>query len=617
MGRDLTSADYDGLGVSRAAAPTGGGLLPLALCYLGLALYMIFRHVLGLAMANDPDDLLKLHEIRTFIATGNVFDRTLPGILQPEPYVTHWPWIVDLPYALVAWLVMPFVGNETALSVATFTVPLLLLAPALYFYNRLAVASGFTRTVIALPLAVFCALQSFFEFAPGRIDYHNLEVLIFFAALALALSPRRTATVACGALVALGMAISLEFAVFHALVVGLYAFDFVFGRKDGRARIAIFGGALAVTALVLFAVIVPPSAYAVAKCDTYSVPYALALVLAGLTFAAAPLLASRHGPLLRAGVLVIPAMASMAVVAALFPLCLEGPYAGMDAHLRALVLDGIPQELSFFQRPDFVLSESFPAMMVLFVGALAPIMLCLVERRRERGLVLFALASLLALVQAIVYFRYLRYLPLFSGIGLLFVVAALLPPRLAAEKYAHGRFPTTTFRRLMLIVPGMALALLLALYHLSVKTAPLPVTAVDLAGYCGATPSVGRYDWPTGAVVLAPPLVGADLLAQPAGPVVVAIPNHPAAQGIERVHRFFDPATQDADSVLAETGANLVAVCAAPAGFAEAFRKKSPLAFMLMEGNPPSWLTQCPSGKDKPLRFYRRTEDADALCPTM
>jgi hypothetical protein len=432
----------------------------------------------------------------------------------------------------------------------------------------------------------------------------------------LALSPRRIATVACGALVALGMAISLEFAAFHALVIGLYAFDFVFDRRDGRARIAIFGGALAATALVLFVAIVPPSAYDVAKCDTYSVPFALALVLAGLTFAAAPSLARRHGPLMRASVLVIPALASMGAVAALFPLCLEGPYAGMDANLRALVLGGIPQERSFFQRPDFVLSDSFPAMMVLFVGALAPIMLCLVARRRERGLVLFALASLLALIQAIVYFRYLRYLPLFSGIGLLFVVAALLPPRLAAVKYAHGRFPVTTARRLMLIVPGMALTLLLVLYHLTVKTAPLPVTAVDLAGYCGATPSVGRYGWPAGAVVLAPPLVGADLLAQPAGSAVVAIPNHPAAQGIERVHRFFDPATQDADAVLAETGANLVAVCAAPAGFAEAFRKKSPLAFMLMEGHPPAWLTQCPSGsKGAPLRFYRRTNDAGALCP--
>jgi hypothetical protein len=128
---------------------------------------------------------------------------------------------------------------------------------------------------------------------------------------------------------------------------------------------------------------------------------------------------------------------------------------------------------------------------------------------------------------------------------------------------------------------------------------------------------VGRYGWPAGAVVLAPPLIGADLLAQPAGPAVVAIPNHPAAQGIERVHRFFDPATNDPHVVLDETQANLVAVCDAPAGFAEGYREKYPLAFMLMEGHPPSWLTQCPPGKDMPLRFYRRTNDTDALCPSV
>ncbi|TIW20795.1 MAG: hypothetical protein E5V65_07460, partial [Mesorhizobium sp.] len=42
----------------------------------------------------DVDDLMKLHEIRHFLQTGNPFDRTLTGIAQPEPMVSHWPWIV-------------------------------------------------------------------------------------------------------------------------------------------------------------------------------------------------------------------------------------------------------------------------------------------------------------------------------------------------------------------------------------------------------------------------------------------------------------------------------------------------------------------------------------------
>src|SRR5690606_27414711 len=133
---------------------------------------------------------------------------------------------------------------------------------------------------------------------------------------------------------------------------------------------------------------------------------------------------------------------------------------------REVALGSIAQEKSFFQRPDFVLSDSLPATVLLFIGALAPAAFCLVVRRCSRALVVVALASLLALVQTLLYFRYLRYLPFFSGIGLVFIAAALLPPGARAMLTAlrfPGRWPLCA---LALALPGLCLSAGLVLFLL-------------------------------------------------------------------------------------------------------------------------------------------------------
>lgn len=618
----------DGRGAASRKSPLAAILSPAAVCFVILTLYILLLVWSGSPLNGDADDLVKLHELRTFIATGNVFDRTLPDILQPEPYVSHWPWIIDLPYALVAWPLAPMLGLETALSVSSFVVPLLLLVPTLYFYSRLMVAAGFNDTVLPLFIAVIVAAAGFFEFAPYRIDYHNLQIMLFFAALVLVLSRHRLAAVANGLVVSLALAISFEFALFHALVVGVYAFDFVFGREGAARRLKHFGAGLASGALLLFAAIVPPSAYAIGKCDTYSAPYALALVLAGSVFMGLSFFESRgqkstrsdrHGRWLsRALALCVLAAGSVAVVLALYPQCAGGPYAEMSVRLRAVALGYIPQERSFFERPDFVLSDSLLATALLFVGALAPAALCLTQRRPQRALVVVALASLLAVVQTVAYFRYLRYLPFFSGIGLAFIAAALLPPgmrHILTSRLAFGRWPWCA---LVLAVPGLGLTAALVVFCLVAKPAPVPVSVFGLSSLCGPASSDGM-NWPDKAIVLSPPLLGAGLLAGLAHPGVVAIPNHHAALGMDRVDRFLDPGAGDPREALDESRATHVVLCATPPAVKPEVRERFPFALSLMDGQPPAWLAQCPVAAGSALRVYsyRHADGFSAPCPSL
>ncbi len=605
-----------GVASQRSPLRAGYATSPTFFCFMAIAVLLVVLRSLGLPLNGDADDLVKLHEIRTFLETGRIFDRTLPGILQPEPYVSHWPWIGDLPYAAFASLIMPFAGFEPSVMTASFVVPLLLLAPAIYCYNRLLIALGFANPPFVLPLASIFAMRAFFEFAPGRVDYHNLQILLLLATLVLTLSQKRAAAFINGILAALALAISVEFAPFYALVLAIYAYDFVFLRQDGPGRLSAFGLSLAIGACALFVVIVPPSAYAVAKCDTYSTPQVLALLCAGLSFAVAPMLAGGRGTWAVRGIILLAfAAASLAALLLLFPQCAAGPYATLDAYVRSNALDNIPQELSLFRRPDFVLSASFPSMVLMFVGALAPAVLCLNPNGAKRPLVILALFSLLALVLAIGYFRYFRYLPIFSSIGLVFVLKRFLPPDARAGDWLKSDAPVAS-RRYALIIPGLVLSVAMALYHLSVRTPQAVIAAAEFADSCDLS-HFEQQGWPAGAVVLAPPVIGAHFLALAEGPKVVAVPNHPSALGIERSYRFLDPSTADPRVFLDASRATHVALCAWRDPPLPNLRNAYPFAAALMEGHPPLWLRECPTDAASPLRLYsyRNADGSDAACP--
>ncbi|PBB26988.1 MULTISPECIES: hypothetical protein [unclassified Mesorhizobium] len=609
-------------GAIRAAAQPSGLLrlytsMPVLFCFCAMAILTTALWCLGFQLNNDADDLLKLHEIRTLLETGNIFDRTLPGIVQPEPYVSHWPWIVDLPYAAFARLFAPFAGFEPALTLASFAVPLLLLAPALYFYNRLVTAIGFAYPAVALPLALIFAARSFFEFAPGRIDYHNLQILLLLAALVLMMSQNRFSAFVNGLLTALAIAVSAEFAPFYALVMAVYAFDWIFDREGGESRIVGFGLALTVGAIALFAAIVPPSAYTAVRCDTYSTPHVTALVAAGLSFAVVPLLAGRRGGWpMRSAILLVFAAASAAVLAVLFPQCLASPYASIDAYVRDNMINRILQELSLFRRPDVVLSTGFLSMALLFIGALAPAVICARPEGRSRPLVILALFALVSLALAIGYVRYYRYLPIFSGIGLIFALASLLP-NAGLGRYLKSPVPAAS-HGYALILPGLVLSGAMVLYHLSVKPAHAAVPAAELADGCYSSPFEPEQGWPSGAIVLSPPLIGSRFVALAEGPKVVTIPNHPSAKGIERSYRFLDPATADPRAILDASKATHVAICAGRGPPLPGLEAAYPFAAGLIEGRPPAWLRECPTKASSPLRIYsyRNADGSDAACPT-
>ena len=162
-------------------------------------------------------------------------------------------------------------------------------------------------------------------------------------------------------------------------------------------RLGAFGAALAVTALLAYAIVVAPDSYGRVACDTYSPPHLLALVLAGASFVAAAGIGRRVIPpsFVRwpSRFRVSPPWRLLVV---LFPQCLAGPYAAVDVYVRDVFLGDIGQEQSLFARRDFVLSGNMVGATALFVGATAPAVIAIADRFRDRNLLIVALFALLA-----------------------------------------------------------------------------------------------------------------------------------------------------------------------------------------------------------------------------
>ncbi|WP_442581859.1 hypothetical protein ACSBOB_07735 [Mesorhizobium sp. ASY16-5R] len=582
------------------------------LVWLAVSVLLSFLWSMGHYANGDVDDLLKAHEVRFLLESGNIFDRTLPGILQPEVFVSHWPWIVDLPYAAVAFILRPVVGLDAALSAAFFCVPLMLLAGILFFMRKVIATFDFASPTLVLVVSTIVALRALGEFEPGRIDYHNLQMLLLVAILFLTIQSGRRAAFASGVLTALALAAGVELALFLVLVLAIRAFDFVLGNDDAKVQTQAFGLSLAGTAVILFFAITAPDNYARPLCDRYSSPLAAALVMAGASFAILPTLIRKAGVVPRLLSFAACGLASAAVLALLFPGCLAGPYAGLSDYLRIHWLDRIYQEGSLFDHRDFVVSEQLFYFTIQLVGALGAVVAAVVARGRDRAWLVLALFSAVAVAHTVLYFRYLRFMPLFAGPGLAYVLHSVLPANLA--RGFAGRVDVPKMRVLPLL-PGLLLPLGLLGYHLATTPQEITLEGVDVADNC-MLEDLEPYAWPAGGRILAPPLIGIRLISNP-GATVVAIPFHTGTTGIERSLRFFDPATADPSAVAASAEATLVATCAWRGKPLRKAEQEFPLAAGLIQGKPPAWLAECPLPADATLRVYRlATQPADA-CPTM
>jgi hypothetical protein len=340
---------------SSAAAPVAYPLM-LMFVAMGMASLLIGFDILAdRHHYSDIDDVLRSVQIQQLLAHGRWFDLTIAGIDMPGAYLSPWSRLVDLPYVLLSW-VFGTVTNETNAVWWAFRVwqPLLLVVFSFLWVLTAIRIFGRGQKVEPIPvLAAFAMMPlTLWEFTPGRIDHHNVQIVLLIAALyglsGWSVLGGFVAGVACG----LSFVVGLELAPVLLIVLVGPGLAWVAGvAGSGRIQISLSAG-LALTTLLAGGLLIGPARLMQTECDAFSAPFATIFIgYSALTALSVCLVRSRR-PAVRFAVLSLSAVLLAAVVPLVFPTCLQGPYQAIDPVVRPLAGPCTAGEVHYRVLPD-------------------------------------------------------------------------------------------------------------------------------------------------------------------------------------------------------------------------------------------------------------------------
>lgn len=515
-------------GVRRRGIGVAVTLAALVICFLIVG----FDLLDGTLYQGDVDDDLRNLQILQLLKTGSWYDRTLPMIAMPDAYVSPWSRLVDLPYAAIAYGLAPWLGNEAALQASYSVWPLVMLIA--FCLLVLQILRRLVPSDQPLELPMVCATLlamalSIWEFSPGRIDHHNMQLLMSLVSFLGLLLWSRTGAMIAGIAVVLSVAVGLELLPLTALILGGVAIAWVLDRPGSAGFARDFGLTLFMVAPVAALVLIGPSGLIAVECDAFSAPYLSALMGYGLIVAIASVSSvGRVGKWTRLLILAGAGVVLLAALAFGFPTCLAGPYHMIDPVSRELWLNRVSQEhsiLFFFQEGQFSHVLMFGTLAVIGTLAVPPVVRDWRQGGTAKAIMLaVALGSLLLMA---VQTRYIRFPSAFVPLFLpLVLVGARASPRLT------GQLAMTT---------AVIVALTLFCLHRLVPVSPRPLVLADFLSYAACeNADVSALSHLAPGRIMAPMAVGLQLAPHlSAGQTIAGIPFHRSSAGMRRIFETF------------------------------------------------------------------------------
>lgn len=527
-----------GVVADRTAWPLGPFLLFLAVLSGLIALDMAD----GSSIVADIDDQMRYLQLRHLVDSGAWFDMRLPMITMPDVYVSPWSRLVDLPYVLLAWLFGLFVAPADALKFATLAWPPILFLPfaAISFQAMRRLNGGREMQPIGLMAAVIAMALAASEFAPGRIDHHNVQLVLMVTMLWGLAAWSSAGAVAVGLSATLSVVVGLECLPFVVIAFGGMVVAYGLGGPGAAGFLRRASASMFVTTIFSSLAFAGPTGMASVQCDAFSAPYISAMAgFSAVLWGAVRFLPERTRPLPRFLLLGVLGLMGCAALALAFPLCLSGPYQMIDPVSRALWLDRVVQEhdILYFRQQGRI-----GLIMLIVLSALGLVGWRSLPLAREvggnwPGYLVAWLVALSSLVLTVALIRYIRF-P--ASLMALFIPAVV-------DSLVSGRTTRTAGQRLAWLVPGVLAALAPILIFLIVPQEATRMDAVHLmsADDCRDEDFSVLQGLAPG-IVMAPIGLSLNLIERaPAGISVAAVPFHRASPGIRRSLLAFT--TQDPD----------------------------------------------------------------------
>lgn len=325
------------------------GVLALWLLASAILLSISWPNIRTLEML-DPDDYLRLQQVRDWLGGQSFFDVTQYRIDPPEGVPMHWSRIVDLPLAALILLLKPLLGLALAEKATAAIVPLITLGGSMIAIALIGARLADRRTALVAAMLAATTPLLLFHVMPLRIDHHGWQTMLGLFTLGACFDPKaRRGGLTAGICAALWLAISLEALPMVAAIALVLAARFV---VEGEAiRFPAFSAALAVAGALLFAAFHGVSAYRQPWCDAVSPAWFGPLILSPALAAIGAGHVARHGRVARLALLAAAGGAGMALLTATAPLCLGGPFASLDPFVRKYWYQNVVEGLPIWRQP--------------------------------------------------------------------------------------------------------------------------------------------------------------------------------------------------------------------------------------------------------------------------
>lgn len=303
---------------------------------IALVLVALLKHSSGfLGVLDDmtlvgSDDYVRLAQVRDWMAGAAWFDVTQDR-LGPAGIAMHWSRVIDLPIAGLVRLfsVVTTLDMAEKLAVIVWPMTTLVVFAGIVVAAARRLDSAANPFVVVLLIAVHGMTAN--QFAPGRIDHHNVQIiavaLVFLGALD---RDGRRGGILAGLACALSMVVGME-ALGPIAVFGLiFAGGWIFGIDPGGTRFGAFGLGFAAGTLSGYAISIEPARYLSTACDALSPSYAVPIVIAGAGAYGLARMSDRMGVRGRIGACTGLLIASVGALHTIEPACMAGPYAAIS-----------------------------------------------------------------------------------------------------------------------------------------------------------------------------------------------------------------------------------------------------------------------------------------------
>ena len=549
----------------------------------------------------DTDDAMRMVVVRDFLAGQGWYDLVQHRLNTPYGAEIHWSRLVDLPLAAILFVAGLFTDPHTAVLVTGMVWPLLLLPILLWLSVRV------TRELVGpdglLPALVLPILSPAIlaEFSPGRVDHHNVIVLLTLACLWASLVALRRPMAAwlAGLLAATALAIALEAA--PLVVAAILAFGLAYAATPAHVgNLRRFGLGFGAGLVFHLALARPPSRWLEAACDMISPVYVLAGLAVAAVYLFVSLVPAPPRSWQRLGLLAVLGALAVAVVALAYPQCLAGPYGALDPWLKenwiAAIVEAKPWHQSLVELPTYSIVVAVPVFLGLVAAGLA------IWREPQRRLAWLTLAVFLACATLVMLAQVrgarLAIVPTIPAAAWLIVKARqayLARPKLLPALGLVGAW---------LAFSGVILALIAGYVMTVIPSEPARTMAEVRANKlaCFASDSFADLRGMPPERIMAPIDMGSHLLLE-TGHGVVAAPYHRNEAGVLDAFRFFNRPVEEARAIAQQRGLGLVVLCSAmPEMQGPGLSEPGTILSLLAAGTPPDWLADVSLGG--PLKVY-------------